>query len=138
MERERPKVGVGVMIWKDGKVLLGKRIQTRGQNEYWFPGGHLEQNESFEECAIRETKEETGITISKPRFLVLINEKAHGKHYVNVGMIAEWQSGDARVCEPETFENWEWYSPDNLPDPLFEIIPYYFKAWATGEHFFDA
>ena len=36
---------------------------AHSNNQYHFPGGHLEKNESFEECLRREIKEETGITI---------------------------------------------------------------------------
>ena len=65
-ENQRPKVAVGVMIFKDGKVLIGKRRKTasHGPSEYCFPGGHIEANESFEEAVMRETSEEAGIKIS--------------------------------------------------------------------------
>ncbi len=126
------------MIWKDGKVLMGKRLSLRGANEYWFPGGHLELGESFEDCAKRETREETGLEITNLRFLVLINEKVHEKHYVNIGMIADWESGIPEPREPEKFEDWNWYAPDKLPEPLFEILPQYFEALKTGQHFFDS
>ena len=46
---ERPKVGVGVMVFKDGKILLAKRKGSHGAGEYAFPGGHLEFGESFEQ-----------------------------------------------------------------------------------------
>src|SRR5215469_4737907 len=46
-----PKVGVGVMILKDGKVLIGKRKGAHGAGEWAWPGGHLEYMESFEDCA---------------------------------------------------------------------------------------
>ncbi len=59
----KPKVGIGVMILKDGKVLLGKRKGSHGAGQYAFPGGHLEYMESFEDCARRETREECGIEI---------------------------------------------------------------------------
>lgn len=34
-----PKVGVGVVVFKDGKILLGKRINAHGDGEYEGPGG---------------------------------------------------------------------------------------------------
>ena len=52
---KKPKVGVGVMILKDGEILLGKRKGSHGEGEYAFPGGHLEYMESFSDCAKRET-----------------------------------------------------------------------------------
>ena len=60
---ERPKVGVGVIIIKDGKVLLGKRKNAHGEGSWSFPGGHLEFNEELFDCAKREVLEETGIKI---------------------------------------------------------------------------
>ena len=62
-EKNRPKVGVGVIVIKDGKILLGKRKGPHGGGFWAFPGGHLEFNESLEDCARREVLEETGISI---------------------------------------------------------------------------
>lgn len=56
-----PKVGVGIMVMKNGKVLLGKRKGSHGTGKYAWPGGHMEHMESFEECAKREVREETEI-----------------------------------------------------------------------------
>ena len=75
----RPKVGLGVMVVKDGKVLLGKRKGSHGQGEYAWPGGHMEYMESFEECAKREVKEETGIEIADITFLRLMNLKMYAR-----------------------------------------------------------
>ena len=85
-----PKIGRGVMIFKDGKVLVSKRKGSHGSGEYAFPGGHLEYKETFEQCAIRETREECGIEIKNVRFLYLTNlTKYLPKHYVQIGMIAD-------------------------------------------------
>ncbi len=82
----RPKVGLGVCIRKDGKVLLGKRKNTHGEGDWCFPGGHLEFNETWEDCAIRETKEETGIKIKNIRLATATNDifKKEGKHYITM------------------------------------------------------
>ena len=64
------------MIFKDGKVLLGKRKGSHGVGEYAWPGGHMEYMESFEGCAKQETMEETGVEIENLRFLRVMNLKA--------------------------------------------------------------
>jgi len=94
----RPKVGVGVMVLKNGKVLIGKRKGAHGAGEWAWPGGHLEYMESFEDCARREVMEETGIEIHNIRFLRLMNLKEYApKHYVDIGLVAEWLSGEPKV-----------------------------------------
>ena len=55
----RPQVGVGVLITKDDLVLLMKRQNSHGDGTWAPPGGHLEYGETPEECAMRETQEET-------------------------------------------------------------------------------
>ncbi len=134
----RPRVGVGIMVMKDGKILLGKRKGSHGEGEYAFPGGHLEYMESFEACAKREVKEETGVEIRNVRFLRLLNFKDYApKHYVDIGLLADWKSGEPAVLEPEKCERWGWYDPKNLPKPLFASLPSYFEALKTDKNFFD-
>jgi 8-oxo-dGTP diphosphatase len=78
------RVGVGVMVLKDGEVLLGLRNGSHGAGEWAFPGGHLEYMETFEDCAKRETLEECGVEIQNIRFQLLANLRQYGpKHYVH-------------------------------------------------------
>lgn len=138
MKRLRPKVGIGIMVVKEGLVLLGKRKGSHGEGEYAFPGGHMEHMESFEDCAKREVFEETGMIIKNVHFLRLFNLKTYApKHYVDVGLVADWKSGEATVLEPKKCGGWRWYSIDKLPKPLFSTIPSYIKAYKTGKNFFD-
>ncbi len=67
-QNQKPKVGVGVMILRNDKVLFGKRRGSHGEGEFAFPGGHLEYMESFADCAKREVNEECGIEIDNIRF----------------------------------------------------------------------
>lgn len=138
MENGRPKVGIGVLIFKDGKVLLGKRKLANGAEEYWPPGGHLESMESFEQCALRETEEETGLVIKNVRFLLLRNQKEYApKHYINIGMVGDWVDGKPEVREKEIMKSWDWYDLENLPSPLMESMSDYIEAYKTGKNFFD-
>lgn len=135
----RPRVGVGVMIFKDGKVLMGKRIGSHGAGEWSWPGGHLEYMESFEECAKREAMEEAGVEIENVRFLRLMNLKEYApKHYVDIALVADWKSGEPEVREPNKIANWQWHDPANVPTPHFLALPTYFEALKTGRNFWDA
>lgn len=132
------KVGVGVMIIKDESVLLGKRKNSHGSGEYAFPGGHLSYLESFEDCAIRETHEETGIEIQNIRFQLVANTILYKpKHYVHIGLIADWKSGEPEVKEPEKVENWNFYKFSNLPNPLFSLSELALKNYKSKNNFFD-
>jgi 8-oxo-dGTP diphosphatase len=140
MDQElRPKVGVGIMVLKEGRVLIGKRKGAHGEGEYAWPGGHMEYMESFEDCARREVREETGMEIDNIRFLRLMNLKQYApKHYVDIGLIADWKSGEPRVMEPDRVEGWDWRDMNDVPEPLFATLPSYFEAYKTGRIFWDA
>lgn len=51
--------GVGVLVVQDGRFLCGTRLKG---GSVGGPGGHIEAGESPEDAAIRETREEFGIT----------------------------------------------------------------------------
>lgn len=121
MIMEKPRVGLGVVVLKEGRVLLQKRVNAHGHGTWCFPGGHLEPGESFEECARRETLEESGVEISSPRFVTVTNDifEEERKHYITVYMLAEWESGEPMIQEPGKTVRWEWHPWDKLPEPLF-------------------
>jgi 8-oxo-dGTP diphosphatase len=106
----RPLIGVAVIVIKDHRVLLGKRKKAHGADTWAFPGGHLEFNESIEDCAVREVLEETGVRIKNLRCGPYTNDifKAEGKHYVTLFVIADYESGQPAVREPNKCEKWEW------------------------------
>ncbi len=132
------KVGIGVMILKGEKVLMTRRKGSHGSGDYSFPGGHLEYMESFEECAIRETKEECGLEIQNIRFQYVTNVKKYKpKHYVHIGLIADWANGEPKTLEPEKAEDWIWYDLNNLPSgPMFEFCKIAFDALKTGKNYY--
>ncbi len=133
-----PLVGIATMIVRDGKVLMGKRLASHGTGEYSFPGGHLEYMEAFSACALREIEEECGVVVKNLRFLMLSNTGAYApKHYVHIGFVADWASGEPEVREPDKCESWGWYALDALPQPLFATIPAMLEAYSKGVYYFD-
>lgn len=116
-----PRIGVAVIIIKDNKVLLGKRKSKHGEGDWGFPGGHLENGETWEECARREVKEETDIEIDDISFSTATNDifEKSGKHYNTIYMISRYKSGEVKIMEKNKCEKWEWYPWESLPKPLF-------------------
>jgi 8-oxo-dGTP diphosphatase len=120
-EDRRPGVGIGVIVQREGKMLLGKRRNAHGAGSWSCPGGHLEFGETIEECAHRETREETGMEISRVRHAAFTNDlfEEQGKQYVTLFVTAELGSGEPQNLEPEFCDGWEWFHWDRLPEPLF-------------------
>ncbi len=138
MEPGIPRVGIGVMVVKAGAVLLGQRKGSHGAGEYAFPGGHLEYLESFEQCAKRETQEECGIAIENIRFQFVANVTTYTpKHYVHIGLVADWQRGTPELREPASSGPWAWYDLAHLPQPLFEMCRLAIDSYRTGRPYYD-
>ena len=119
--KKSPEVGIGICIMRANKILLGERKNSHGAGEWSFPGGHLEMNETWEECAEREVFEETALIIRNIRFAGVTNDifLSDHKHYITIFMLAEYENGTAKVNEPDRCDEWKWFDWDNLPEPLF-------------------
>ena len=67
MDRTQPVTLTNMcMIYKDGQVLVQNNVSS-DYNSIAFPGGHVENNESFADSVIREVYEEAGLTIQSPQ-----------------------------------------------------------------------
>ena len=138
MEKQRPKIGIGIIIVRNGKILIGERIGNHGAGTFMIPGGHLEFGESFEETARREVEEETGLKNIEVKGVVSItNDIAYDMHYVSIGILAESKEGEPYNAEPEKSQNWKWYDTDNLPENIFIPSKKAIKNWLMGKMYTD-
>jgi ADP-ribose pyrophosphatase YjhB (NUDIX family) len=90
---------------------------------YALPGGHLEFQESFEDCAARELEEETGISIplKSVHYMTCTNNILHqdsGKHYVTIFMVARLPTGQ----EPKVRAMYQYFTTTILIDCSFAWI----------------
>lgn len=135
---ETVRVGVGLLVIKDGKVLWGKRKGSHGSGLYGGIGGHLEYGETLEQGILRELSEECGIKVTNLRLLCVSDFLTHHpKHYVDVGFVAEWEAGEPQVLEPEKCEGWEWRDLDDLPKNCFAPMIGYIEAYKTGKNYYS-
>lgn len=118
---DRPLIGVGVIVMQEDRVLLGMRNAGHGAGTWQFPGGHLEWNESIEDCARREVYEETGLRIGNLRRGPYTNDifGEEGKHYVTLYVLADIEGGVLTLKEPDKCDHWDWFPWHHLPEPRF-------------------
>ncbi len=115
---ERPGVGVGVVVRRGDEVLLVRRAH-HGAGSWATPGGYLDQEETFEGCAAREVREETGVEIADLEVVGVANDRhPDGKHNVTVWLAGRWAAGEARVADGESVAV-GWFRRDRLPEPLY-------------------
>ena len=127
------KAGVGVIVVKGHKVLVGKRKGSHGEGLYAFPGGHLDADDnSLWHCGEREVLEETGMMVkcfSPDHFrqelfttFDILSEDGQ-KVYVTPYLVAEYlhggqqiKDGDRELVKPleDKCEFWEWVTLDQL------------------------
>jgi 8-oxo-dGTP diphosphatase len=117
------KVGVGVLLWEDNKVLMGKRLSEHGHMKWSFPGGHVEFGENPEDAATREVKEETALIVERLAKVSFTSDiYDNGEQYVTLFFTATKWSGRITNLEPHKFSEWHWFPPEELPQPLFKPI----------------
>lgn len=136
-------VGFGVLILKNGKILLGKRHDDpikassalHGEGTWTMPGGKLDFGETFEEGAQREVMEETGIQVNELQCVSLANNIAHDAHFVTVGFLCENFSGEAQVKEPDEITEWKWFDLKKLPTPIFPPSQEVLNNYLNGQFY---
>jgi 8-oxo-dGTP diphosphatase len=96
---ETPLIGVGAVIVERDRVALVKRGHPPLAGEWSIPGGALEVGEMLREAAVREAREETGLTVATAEILgvydrVLREGARVLYHYVLIDFLCHPVSGE--------------------------------------------
>jgi ADP-ribose pyrophosphatase len=98
-ERGVPRIGVGGVLVRDGRVLLIRRGKPPLYGRWLIPGGTVELGETLTQALVRELREETGLTVRQHELLILFDsiEQAGERvlhHYVIADYLCSYVSGD--------------------------------------------
>ena len=97
----RPLIGVGVVVFKDDRVLLIRRGKPPREGQWSLPGGRQRLGERVAEAARREVAEEAGLVVDVGPLVDVVDSITHDDkggvqyHYTLVDVLAEWRSGEA-------------------------------------------
>lgn len=119
---ELPVVAVGVVVVRDGQVLIIKRGAEPAYGKWSIPGGIVELGETVREAARREVAEECGIDVEIGQVVDVIDrvlldtEDRIQYHYVIIDFLGKWRSGElhpasdvleARMIDPRLLDSYD-------------------------------
>jgi 8-oxo-dGTP diphosphatase len=114
---EKPGISAAIIV-SDDRVLMIRRRVGEGDLLWQFPAGAIETGESAEDAAVRETLEETGLSVKAIR---LIGERMHPKTGRAMSYTAcEVVDGEARVADDEELDLVAWVTHEEIPT----LVPY--------------
>lgn len=128
---EHPLIGVGAIIIEAGRVVLVKRAHPPIQGQWSIPGGVLEIGEMVREAAIREAREETGLTVEPGELLgvydrILRNPEHRVQyHYVLIDFLCRRVGGELHASSDAAEVAWfrrEDLAGLNLAEDTVDVI----------------
>ena len=118
--RDFPGVGVGLVVLRQGRILLYRRVNAPEAGYWNIVGGKVDAMEPAATAARREAEEETGLSIGEIDFLCVTEQiiAADAQHWVSLIYRCEDFSGEPALTEPDKLSDIGWFALDALPAPL--------------------
>jgi 8-oxo-dGTP diphosphatase len=115
-----PGLGVGLVILRDRKLLLYKRVRAPEAGHWSIVGGKVDHMEPAEQAARREAEEESGLEIGRIQLLgpTEVISEADRQHWISLLYIADDIIGEPALTEPDKLSDFGWFNRRDLPQPL--------------------
>ena len=116
---ENPKPTATIICMKDSSILLAKRAYEPAKGAWGLPGGFMELNETLEEAAQRELKEETNLEGKVKRLLSTCSH--YGTIFGDILLIGvEMEIDDYSTMKAgDDAAELQFFDLDSLPDIIF-------------------
>ncbi len=90
----RPVAAAGIVVWRGDAVLLIRRGKPPFEGLWSIPGGRIQPGEPVRETALRELREETGVTAEIAGLIDVVDSIGDHGHYVLIDFAARWIAGE--------------------------------------------
>src|SRR4051812_36589357 len=122
----------GVVIARDGRVLLGRRAKPPFEGEWEVPGGFVERGEHPIEAAGREVREELGIDVEITGLLgIYLEESSRGEH-LQVTVYVGTTDADETTPDPAEVSESAWFDPADVPTQMAGRHRLRIDDWLAG------
>ena len=115
------KVIVGGIIEKEGKYLLVQEAKKKCYEKWNFPAGHLDFNESLEQGAIREIKEETGCDVRLDGVCYVANRILEDDLFVMIVFNAKLINENIEFDKEEILDV-KWFDYDEIVNKMESML----------------
>jgi 8-oxo-dGTP pyrophosphatase MutT (NUDIX family) len=129
-----PYTAAYVIMRRQGKVAFVLRQNTDWMNGYYgLPSGKIEKGESAMRAAIREAKEEVGVTITPDQLRHILTGDRHDEiDWMDICFEASGWAGEPYNAEPHMHSELSWLNPDDLPENVIPSVRFYIEQIKTG------
>jgi colanic acid biosynthesis protein WcaH len=130
-----PLISIDILLKKDNKILLGRRVNKPAQGYFFSTGGRINKNETIDNAMNRIVKNELNIELkSIPKFIGVFEHfyddsiyKNVSTHYVNIAY--EYEVKEISDLPTEQHSEYQWFSIDELLESkqVHKYVKDYFK-----------